>query len=51
MKSAFTLACLGATALGQQQLFNPHQGAAAQNGLGAIQVKEDGVDKTLYLTH
>ena len=51
MKSAFTLACLGATALSQQQLFNPHKAMAQQNGFGAIQVKEDGKEKTLYLTN
>ena len=50
MKSTFTLACLGATALSQQQLFNPHKGAAQQNGFGTIQVKENGEEKTLYLT-
>ena len=50
MKSTLALASLGATALGQQQFFNPHSAHATVNGFGAIQVKEDGVDKTLYLT-
>ena len=50
MKSAFSLACLGAIAHSQQQFFNPHRAHADQNGFGSIQVKENGVDKTLYLS-
>ena len=50
MKSAFTLSCLSALGLCQQKLFNPHKAMQTQNGFGAIQVKEDGVEKTLYIT-
>ena len=50
MKSTFTLASFSAAALSQQTLFNPHLHHNEQNGFGTLQVKEDGVEKTLYLT-